>query len=82
MVGISRSAVSQIERGERGVEGAELKRLAGILMVSTDQLVGIQNAKQIRVEHLARAVAGLTPRDLDELTRFAQFLASKPKQDL
>jgi transcriptional regulator with XRE-family HTH domain len=80
MLQIPRSAISLIENGERGVGAVELKRFAEIYKCSIDYLTGVSDtdkAVQHEIEHLARAASKLSPKDREELLRFAQFLAKK-----
>ncbi len=76
-LGISRSAISLIESAERRVEVLELKRFAQVYQRSLDFFTGTEPAVVVPNEVLARAAASLTKTDLEELTRFAQFLQSK-----
>lgn len=80
---IPRSAVSLMEKGGRKVDALELKRLAEIYQRSVDFFTGSTPPPQIPsdVAHLARAASKLTSKDLEELTRFAQFLATKNQPD-
>jgi transcriptional regulator with XRE-family HTH domain len=78
---IPRPAVSLIENGERKVDALELKRLAELYQRSVDYFTGstLPKASQ-QVQHLARlsrTASKLKPEDLEELTRFAQFLQAK-----
>ena len=80
-LGISRSALSNIETGQRKVEAVELKRLAALYKRSqtyfTGELASQTEALPSDVEHLARKASALTPKDREELTRFADFLRSR-----
>lgn len=49
-LGVPRSAVSQIENGDRGVSSAELKRLTEIFGVTADFLLGLENATKVILE--------------------------------
>ena len=48
--GISRSAVSQIENGERGVSSSELRKLTEIFKVSADYLLGLEDEPEVVLE--------------------------------
>jgi len=78
-LGIPRSAVSQIEAGQRGLDALELKKLAELLGRSTDFLTSgdTSAAGDERVALLARAAKDLSQTDLGELQRFAAFLRSR-----
>ncbi|MBN8612713.1 MAG: helix-turn-helix transcriptional regulator [Deltaproteobacteria bacterium] len=79
-VGLTRSAISLIETGGRGVDALELKRLAAVYQRPIGELSGDiaeTRAAPASVQHLARAAAKLTDGDRAELLRFAQFLESK-----
>lgn len=78
--GLSRSAISEIERGQRKVESLELKRLAAVyrmpieyfLESSDDETAGA--APDTTVQALARATQGMTAENRREVLRFALFL--------
>lgn len=46
-LGVSRSAISQIENGERGVSSAELKRLSEVFGVTADFLLGLESEPEV-----------------------------------
>ena len=79
-LGISRSALSNIETGQRKVEATELKRLATLYKKPLTYFTGEPNphdqALPADVEHIAREASKLTPKDREELARFAAFLRS------
>lgn len=81
LVGLPRTAITGIEAGTRKVEATELKRLSNIYRRSAEYLLtGCEPADNgpEQFAFLARAVNGLTPKDVDEVARFADFLrASK-----
>jgi len=79
ILGIPRSAVSQIEAGQRGLDALELKKLAEVLGRSADFLTSgdASDAVDERVALLARAAKGLSQTDLGELQRFAAFLRAR-----
>src|SRR5438046_3204941 len=79
MMGIPRSAISLIESGERRVEATELKRFAQIYQCPLEHLTGASRDSEgsREIAYLARAAAKLSPKDREELMRFAQFLGGK-----
>ncbi|UVH57182.1 helix-turn-helix transcriptional regulator [Variovorax paradoxus] len=74
---IPRPAISRIESGERKVEALELEQFSKLYTRSVqyflsgetpdDELVG-------KVAFAARALKGLSDKDLEEVARFASFL--------
>lgn len=78
-LGVPRTAVSQMESGQRRVEAIELRNLAKIYETSTAQLTGEEVSASLPedVAHLAKAASGLTEVDRTELARFAEFLKSR-----
>ncbi len=78
--GLSRSAISEIERGQRRVESLELKRLAAVyrmpvdyfLRSDEDELAG--GSQDATARALARATDEMTPDNRKEVLRFALFL--------
>jgi transcriptional regulator with XRE-family HTH domain len=75
--GIPRSAISDVERGLRRVDGLELKKLArlyrypvGYFLDERDDALPGDHA----IAALARALTGLTPSDREQVIKFAQFL--------
>lgn len=77
-IGIPRSAVSQIENGQRGLDAAELTALAKLLGRTVEYFTGGAEAtKSENVSLLARAAEGLSDSDIGELQRFAAFLKSR-----
>ena len=81
-LGISRPAVTNIESGSRKVEATELSTLARLYRKSLEYLLtGKEPAPNgpEQLAFLARAVKGLSDRDLDEVARFAEFLKQSPK---
>jgi transcriptional regulator with XRE-family HTH domain len=80
-LGISRSALSNIETGQRKVEVTELTRLASLYKQPLTHFTGEPGppgeALPPDVEHLARKASKMTVKDREELTRFADFLRSR-----
>jgi transcriptional regulator with XRE-family HTH domain len=75
---VPRTAVSNMENGQRKVEALELKRLADLYRRSVSHFTGDDEeaaaALPTDVAHLARQAAALSPKDREELGRFAEFL--------
>jgi transcriptional regulator with XRE-family HTH domain len=82
-LGVSRSALSLIETGQRKVDALELKKLAGLYKRPVGYFTG-EEAEEISfsadIKHLARKVAELSPDDREELARFADFLRAKKQK--
>ena len=75
-LGVSRPAVTNMEAGSRKVEALELDKLARLYGRSVTYLISgeDENATDERVAFAARALHGLTGRDLEEVTNFANYL--------
>lgn len=82
-LGVSRSALSLIETGQRKVDALELKKLAGLYKRPVGYFAG-EEAEETSfgadVKHLARKVAELSPDDREELARFVDFLRAKKQK--
>lgn len=78
--GISRSAISEIERGNRKVDSLELRKLARAYQTSVGRLLGEVEEAEGAFSALERAMVDLTPQDQDEVLRFAEFLSHKRVQ--
>lgn len=77
-VGIPRTAVSQMESGSRGVDSLELTKLAQLYQRSVNDLLGKATSSNKRsIDLVARAAAGLSKADRDEVVRFAEFLKDR-----
>lgn len=73
--GISRAAISEIERGNRKVDSLELRKLARLYQYPVNYLLGVDDDKQPAVSAaLGRVLTELTSGDHDEVLRFAEFL--------
>lgn len=72
--GIARSAISDIERGERKVDSLELRKLARLYGYPMSYFLGDEAPTSDTIGALARAVDDLTPADQEEVIRFAQYL--------
>jgi len=72
--GIPRSAVSEIERGNRRVDSLELRKLAKVYKVSVSRLLGDNPDETPAFEALGRTLAGMSEQDQAEVLRFAEYL--------
>jgi hypothetical protein len=67
-----------MESGQRKVEALVLKRLADLYRQPVDHFTGDEDSASASlpsdVNHLARQAAALSPKDREELGRFAEFL--------
>jgi transcriptional regulator with XRE-family HTH domain len=75
-LGIPRASVSALESGKRRVTGLELRRLARIYRKPVGWLLGEKDTQLSDAEPLYRATEALSPRDREQVLRFAQFLAA------
>jgi transcriptional regulator with XRE-family HTH domain len=73
--GIPRSAVSEIERGNRRVDSLELRKLAKVYRTTVSRLLGEEPGHTPAFEALGRAVAGMSEQDQEEVLRFAEYLS-------
>jgi len=77
-LGLSRPAVTNIESGSRRVEAVELDKLATLYRQSLSFLLTgeepVGTAPTPQVAFLARALKGLSEKDVEEVARFAAFL--------
>ncbi|WP_242187225.1 helix-turn-helix transcriptional regulator [Sphingomonas sp. CARO-RG-8B-R24-01] len=77
---IQRSALSDIESGQRRVEAIELSRLARLYRQSIGYFTGedeVTTHFTPDIAHLARAASELSATDRDELGRFAEYLRAR-----
>ena len=77
---IPRTALTDIESGQRRVEVIELARLAKLYRQPVSFFTGDDDASSglpIDVAHLARKAAELSQQDRDELGRFAEYLRAR-----
>lgn len=77
---IPRTALSEIESGQRRVEAIELARLARLYRQSVGYFTGedvVAAGLPPDVAHLARKVADLSREDRAELSRFAEYLRAR-----
>lgn len=79
---IPRTALTDIENGQRRVEAIELTRLAKLYRQPAAYFTGEDDVSAnmpIDVAHLARKAAKLSKQDRDELSRFAEYLRSRAR---
>src|SRR5271170_3015634 len=79
---IPRTALSDIESGQRRVEVIELTRLAKLYRQPVAYFTGEDEASAslpADVAHLARKAANLSQQDRDELGRFAEYLRARAR---
>src|SRR5271169_2621234 len=77
---IPRTALTDIENGQRKVEAIELTRLAKLYRQPVAYFTGEDEASAglpVDVAHLARQAADLSQQDRDELGRFAEYLRAR-----
>jgi transcriptional regulator with XRE-family HTH domain len=80
-LGVSRSALSLMESGQRKVDALELKKLARLYKRSVGYFTGEEDAViGADVKHLARQVSDLSSEDREELARFADFLRARKQK--
>ena len=81
-LGIPRSALSNVEAGQRKVEVTELARLAKLYQRPIAWFAGASEPVEElpdEVRHVARAAAALSDQDRRELANFADFLRSRAR---
>lgn len=79
---IPRTALSDIEGGQRRVEALELARLAKLYRQPVSYFTGEDAAAAALpadVAHIARQAADLSAQDREELGRFAEYLRARSK---
>jgi transcriptional regulator with XRE-family HTH domain len=79
---IPRTALTDIESGQRRVEAIELTRLAKLYRQPVAFFTGEDEASAnlpVDVAHLARRAADLSQQDRDELSRFAEYLRTRAR---
>lgn len=79
--GIPRSAISDIERGQRKVDSLELRKFSKLYRYPASFLLGEEESESDAAKALARAVIDLTDTDRREVLKFAQFLRFSAKNE-
>lgn len=81
---IPRTALTDIENGQRRVEAIELTRLAKLYRQPVSFFTGEDEAAAdlpVDMAYLARRAADLSQQDRDELSRFADYLRARARTD-
>lgn len=78
---IPRTALTDIENGQRRVEAIELMRLAKLYRQPVGYFTGEDAAASLPIDvaHIARQAAGLSQQDRNELGRFAEYLRARSR---
>lgn len=77
---IPRTALTDIENGQRRVEAFELARLSKLYRQPSTYFTGEDEVAAnlpADIAYLARQAAALSPHDRDELHRFAEYLSAR-----
>lgn len=77
---IPRTALTNVESGQRRVDALELKKLAELYRQPVNHFTGEEEAGDALptdVAHLARKAAKLSIKDREELGRFAEYLRAR-----
>ena len=85
VLGLPRPSITNIELGVRKVEALELSKLAKLYRRTLDNLTtGVEPEPEApqQLAFLARAVKGLSDKDLEEVARFAEFLKQSARRDM
>lgn len=83
-LGIPRTALSDIEAGQRKVEAIELQRLAKLYRQPVSHFLNddvAAAALPADVSYLARQAASMSEQDREELSRFADYLRSRSRAE-
>ncbi|MDP1211589.1 helix-turn-helix transcriptional regulator, partial [Klebsiella pneumoniae] len=70
-----RSAISEIERGNRKVDSLELRKLARVYGYPVSYFLGDSSEQTWPTEALGRVLTELTVEDHSEILKFAEFLS-------
>jgi transcriptional regulator with XRE-family HTH domain len=79
--GIPRSAISDIERGQRKVDSLELRKFARLYRHPVSYFLGEAPTEGESVTALGRAMTDLTEADREEVLRFARYLRFSAEAD-
>jgi transcriptional regulator with XRE-family HTH domain len=78
-LGLARTSVAALEAGTRKVSVLEIRQLAILYGRSAAWLIGEEESPDLTGQALYRAANTLSERDRDQVLKFAQFLASSPR---
>jgi transcriptional regulator with XRE-family HTH domain len=79
-LGVSRPAVTNMEAGARKVDSLELDKLARLYgRTVTYFLSGEEEVTDEKIAFAARALHGLSGHDLEEVTKFANYLRNSSR---
>lgn len=83
-VGVSRTSVSLMESGQRGIDTLELQRLSELFELNVNDLLGEEDLNRVdkdspSIAMVARAAKNLSQEDREEVLRFAQFLRARKR---
>ena len=81
---IPRTALGEIENGQRKVEAIELTRLAKLYKQPVSYFIDEEDASAglpAEAAYLARQAAELSPQDRDEVNRFVAYLKTRSKPE-
>ena len=81
-LGVPRTALSDIEAGQRKVEAIELQHLAKLYRQPVSHFLDedvAAAALPADIAHLARQAASMSEQDREELSRFADYLRSRSR---
>jgi len=79
---LQRTAVTNIESGSRRLEATELEQFSQLYGESVGYLLsGADQKAEADVAFAARTLRGLTPSDLAEVARFANYLRTSSRSD-
>lgn len=79
--GVPRSAISDIERGQRKVDSLELRRFAKLYRYPIGYFLGEETLETKVPVALARAVTDLTDADRQAIVQYAEFLRYSAHHD-
>lgn len=76
-IGVAKSTYSLYESGNREPNVKTIKKISGVLNISADKLLGLENEPMVLAAHFDGDE--YTEDELDEIRQFAAFVKSKRK---